>query len=70
MKAKIKINLNNENLYCIYSKDPIEIDEKYVEYIEDYLGDEIIKHYKYEYLDMLVDESLENFDEDLEIEEV
>lgn len=66
---KIKINLNHNDLYCVHCKDPIEIDEKYVEVIEDYLGEEILKTYKYEYLDMLVDEYLENFDEEPEIEE-
>jgi hypothetical protein len=64
---KIKINYNNNQLYCIYSKEQIEIDEKYVEIIEDYLGDEIIKTYKYIYLDMLVDDYIENYDTEPEI---
>ena len=65
---KIKINYNNENLYCIYSKELIEIDEKYIEVIEDCLGDEIPKTYKYFCLDQLVDEHLENFDVEPDIE--
>lgn len=43
---KIKINHDNENLWCAYSKERIEIGEKYVEVEEDCLGEIIIKSYK------------------------
>jgi len=59
---KIRINHNDEQLYCIYSKESIEIGEKYIEIVEDYLGEEIIKTYKYWYLDIAIDEYLENYD--------
>lgn len=65
---KIKINHNNNSLYCIYSKEKIDIDEKYVELVDEYLGEEIPKTYKYEYLDLLIDEYLED-DQEPEIEE-
>lgn len=46
---KIKINYENESLFCCYSKERIELGEKYVEIEEEY-GDEIIKKvYKLEY---------------------
>lgn len=65
---KVRINLNNNNLWCIYSKEQIEIGEKYIEVIENYLGDEIPKTYKYFCLDQLVDEYLEISDEEPNIE--
>lgn len=46
---KIKINHENENLWCTYSKERIEIGEKYVEVDEEYAGEIIIKEYKLEY---------------------
>lgn len=64
---KIKINYNNDSLYCLYSKELILIGERYIEIVENYLDEEIIKTYKYEYLDMLVDEYLENYNEEPEI---
>ena len=66
---KIRINHDNNDLWCLYSKEQIEIDEKYIEVVEDCLGDEIIKEYKYWYLDALIDEHLEETGEDIEIEE-
>ncbi len=66
---KIRINHNNNDLWCLYSKEQIEIDEKYIELIEDCLGDDIIKTYKYWYLDALIDEHLEETGENIEIEE-
>ncbi len=45
---KIKINHDNENLYCIYSKERIEIGEKYVEVEEEFSDDVIVKTYKLE----------------------
>lgn len=64
---KVKLNYNNDKLYCIYSKELIEIGEKYIEVVEDYLGEKIIKTYAYEYLDELVDEYLELYDKDPDI---
>lgn len=46
---KLKTNLDNDDLWCLYSKERIEIGEKYVEVEEDYLGVTIIKTYKPEY---------------------
>ena len=66
---KVRVNHNKDNLYCIYSKELIEIGERYIEVVENYLGEEILKTYKYFCLDMLVDESIENYDEDVIIEE-
>ena len=65
---KVRINSNNNDLWCLYSKELIEIGEKYIEVIEDCLGDEILKTYKYFCLDMLVDEHLDNFDEEPDVE--
>jgi len=66
---KIRTNSNNNYLWCIYSKQKIEIHERYVEVNESYLDEEIIKTYKYIYLDMLVDNYIEETGEDVEIEE-
>ncbi len=66
---KIRINHNNADLWCIYSKERIDIDERYVEVNESYAGEEIIKTYKYIYLDMLVDNHIEETGEDVVIEE-
>lgn len=46
---KIKINDYDEALYCAYSKQRIQIGEKYIVIEEDYLGEEITKTYKMEY---------------------
>ena len=66
---KIKINTNRDDLYCLYFKERIERGEKYIEVIEDYLDEEIIKTYAYNCLDMLIEEQLEIHDNDPEIEE-
>ena len=67
---KIKINHNNDELWCLYFKEKIEIGEKYIEIVEDYYGEEIVKTYSYECLHMLVDEYLDGNDvDDLDIEE-
>lgn len=58
---KIKVNYENENLWCTYSKERIEIGEKYVEIKEDCLGEIIIKSYKTEYAPTEEDE--EDYDE-------
>lgn len=54
MKSKIiKINWDNPNLYCIYSKERITIGEKYILIFENYLGEWIEKAYKLEYKDYI-----------------
>ena len=65
---KVRINSNNNDLWCLYYKELIEIGERYIEITENCLGDEIFKTYKYACLDMLVDEHFENFDEEPNIE--
>ena len=53
IKMKIQINYDSEKLYCIYSKEKIEIGEQYaIVYVYE-LGEEIKKTYKLEYLDCL-----------------
>ena len=64
---KIRINSNNNDLWCIYSKERIDIGQRYIEVNEDYLGEEILKTYKYIYLDMIVDNYLEETGKDVEI---
>jgi len=46
---KIKTNLSNESLYCIYSKQRIEVGEKYIEIEEPYFDGIITKTYKLDY---------------------
>ena len=65
---KVRINSNNNDLWCLYYKELIEIGEKYIEVVEDYGGDKLIKTYKYECLNMLIDEHLENYDEEPKID--
>jgi len=64
---KVKLNYNNDQLYCLYTKELIPIGERYVEVTEYYLDEEIIKTYSYECLGMLVDEHMDMYDEDPEI---
>jgi len=45
---KIKINHNNDELYCIYCKEKIELMETYIEVKEMYLDEEIIKTFHYD----------------------
>ena len=49
MKTEIKINQDNNDLWCIYSKARIEVGEKYVVIIEKYQKETIEKTYKSEY---------------------
>jgi hypothetical protein len=65
---KVKINYNSDDLWCLYDKEIIEIDEKYIEVVEDVLGEEVIKTYRYTYLHELISEFLDN-DEEAIIEE-
>ena len=53
---KKQINYNNENLYCIYSKEKIVVGEEYAVVLEEYLNESIKKTYKLEYLDCLDNE--------------
>ena len=66
---KIRINNNNNDLWCCYSKEQIYIDERYIELNDSYMGEEVLKTYKYIYLDMLIDEYMEETGEDIVIEE-
>lgn len=47
-KMKVKINHDNEQLYCVGCKRLIELGEKYIIVQEDYLGDLIEKVYCWE----------------------
>ena len=53
---KKQINYDSENLYCIYSKEKINIGEEYAIVYENYLGEEIKKTYKLEYIEYLDEE--------------
>jgi len=64
---KIKVNYNNDDLWCLYSKQRIEIGERYIVVLEDYLDMVIKKEYSYDCLEMLIDEHLEQYDEEPEI---
>jgi len=64
---KVKINHNNDDLWCLYSKDQIEIGDRYIEVTEEYLGEEIIKTYNYNHLGVLIDEHMDLYDEEPEI---
>jgi len=49
-KTTIKVNHDNEELFCAYSKERIEIGEKYVVLEEeDCTGTVIVKEFKMEY---------------------
>jgi len=67
MKIQVKINRDNENLYCTYYKELIPIDEKYLEVTDYYLDDVIINVYSYECMDMLVNDHMEEYDESPDI---
>lgn len=53
---KVKINEDNNELYCHYSKEIIPIGEAYVEVEEYCLGEQITKIYKKEYIDVLAED--------------
>lgn len=42
---KIKFNEDNEQLYCIECKEHIFVGSRYIEIVEDYLGEKIPKTY-------------------------
>lgn len=70
MEMKVKINDYNDDLWCNYSKEKIEIGEAYIEVIEDCLGDKIKKAYKKEYADVLAEEEeFEVLESELELDE-
>jgi len=45
---KVKYNDEKDDLFCIYCKRRINLGEKYVEIIEDYLGEKIKKNFHIE----------------------
>ena len=47
---KVRINYDNDEIFCTYSKERIEIGEKYAIVEEEYLGQIILKPYKLENL--------------------
>ena len=51
----------------MYTKEQIEIGDRYIEVTEIYLGDDIIKTYAYEHLGVLIDEHIDLFNEEPEI---
>lgn len=60
------LNVDDYNLYCIYSKERIKVGEEYILVVENYCGDPIENAYKLEYEAYIIDEELE--EEDLENE--
>ncbi len=64
---KIRINRSNDDLWCIFSKERIQLDEKYIEVTESALDEEFIKTYRFEYLEMLTDEFVEIYDREPDI---
>lgn len=64
---KVKINNNNNDLWCLYFKNKIEIGERYIEVVEDCLDEEILKTYSCECLSMLVDEHMDEHGKEPEI---
>ena len=68
---KIRRNEDNNDLWCIYSKEPIEIGEEYIELTEICLGKKITKCYKKDYMSVLIDdESIVDADEVAEVNEL
>ena len=66
-EMKVFRNYNCNDLFCVFTKEPIEIGEKYIEVTEICLGEEIIKTYAYDQMDNLVEEHLEIYDTPPEI---
>jgi hypothetical protein len=50
MEVKFKINDIDYNLYCTYSKEIIDIGEKYAEIERNYEGEILLLPYKLEYV--------------------
>lgn len=57
---KIRVNRENDELYCNYCKARINIGEKYIEDIEDCLGEGIKKPYHLECSEILEEEDEED----------
>ena len=53
MNMVVKINYVNDDLWCIYSKEKINIGEKYIIVKELYNNRLIEKTYKFEYKDFI-----------------
>jgi len=66
MEVKIKLNINNHNLWCTETKEKIELGEEYALVAEDYLQQTIWKPYKKEYIP--IDEESWYDDEDVEVD--
>ncbi len=67
MKIRIKRNYNNDDLWCVFSKERIQVDEKYIEVTEDVLDEEIIKTYAFDQLETLSSEFVEIYDREPDI---
>ena len=79
---EIKINEDNEDLYCVYCKDSIQIGQKFITIIEEDSSGEYEKHYHCSEecapeeeediyipdLDDELEDELSDFDEDFEEE--
>ncbi len=63
----VKINHNNDDLWCLYMKEQILIGELYIEVVEECLDEKILKTYSYGCLNQLIVEHLENYGEEPEI---
>lgn len=64
---KVKTNNNNDDLWCIYWKTRIEIGDKYIEVVDDCLGEGIVKTYSFDCLQMLASEYMDETGEEPEI---
>ncbi len=56
---KIRINHDDENLYCLYSKEPIEIGEKFIEVEDKEYG--YLRVYKLEYAPVVEEDEEEPY---------
>jgi hypothetical protein len=56
MKILEKINYTNDSLWCVYSKEKIEIGDSYFKVTRLYKGEKIILTYKTEYKDFIEEE--------------
>ena len=57
MEIKILINYDNDELYCVYSKERINIGETYILKVEQIYSGEIIElTYKLEYANVIANE--------------
>jgi hypothetical protein len=57
---RVKINYNNDELYCLYSKERIQIGEKYIEVKEKDSEGTYIKTYKLENYPVEDEEDFDN----------